>query len=284
MRKTSLGKNKFLMEFDDILDFTSYAVDGPAKGFSRDDSRERIHFTGGTWYDAVHQATTGNPELVKSFFEGVNVLTAMIDSEKSGEIRDVTGEYFDVADFLSGEPEVFRREDYVDHRQVVPVYASFSMACHISKEIIRNRGCGIIALCDELCKSGFIVDLHLVHGAESGVWDNFKGKYYTKIKVGLDPLDLDTAAFIIANPLCLRRIWFAVLENVTGNNECGGYGSPIEYDLSEIFDSGLSGFYFTSSAHRTFKQSNYNTIDATKSHILSMIEEFKNSAEQVILG
>ena len=284
MRKTKIEKNKFLLEFDDILDYVAYAEAGPEDGHSRVNTPERNKFSGGTWEDAVKQATTGNPELVKNFFDGVNVLTAMISEEKVGEIRDVTGEYFDVSDFLSGEPEVFRRDDYSDHRQVVPVYASFSMSCDIKNDIIRNRGCGIIALCDELCKSGFIVDLHLVHAVRGRVWDNFEGTYYTKIKVGLDPLDLDTAAFIIANPLCLRRLFFAELENVTEMEKCGYYGSPEEYDLSEIFDSWLSGFYFTSSSHSAFRRSNYGSLDAAKGHIMNMIEEFKNNAEQVILG
>ena len=284
MKMSYLGKNKFLMEYDDILDFTSYAEGGPEDGCSRKDTPERINFAGGTWDDAVKQARTGNPELVKSFFKGVNVLSAMIESEKSGEIRDVTGEYFDVADFLSGEPEVFRREEFIERRQVVPVYASSAMHFEISNTVIKNRGCGIIALCDELCKSGFIVDLRMVHGVKPSFMDHFIENYYMKIKVRLDPLDLDSAAFIIANPLFLRRLYFAALERVTNSRVLGGYGCPIEYDLSEIFDSGLSGFYFTSSTHNVFRTSNYNSVEATKKHILSMIEAFKNNAEQVILG
>ena len=282
MKLSQIGNGKRLIEFDDILDAVQYAEEGPANGHSRSGSRDMVKFSGGTWEDAIKQARTGNPELVQSFFEGVNVLSAMIEQDKVGEIRDVSGEYFDVADFLSGEPEVFRREEYGEHRQVVPVYANFSMSCWVKNSTIRNRGCGIIALCDELCKSGFIVDLRLVEAC-SGNGD-FEGEFYTSIKVGLDPLDLDTAAFVIANPLCLRRLWFAVLEHATDQRYCGGYGTPQEYDLSDIFDSGLSGFYFTSSCHKVFNSDNYNTLEATKDHIMAMINEFKESAEQVILG
>ena len=282
MKKSKIDKKKILLEFDDILDFTGYAKEGPEDGWSR--AVLRNSFCGGSWEDAVTQALTGNPWLVKSFFDGVNVLNAMIEEEELGEIRDVTGEYFDVADYLAGEPEVFRRDEWGYKKQVVPVYANFGMNGGIQKYVIRNRGCGIVALCDELVRSGFIVDLRLVEGAEDHGM-SFKGyDIYTNIKVRLDPLDLDTAAFIIANPLCLRRLWFAVVEKTTNQKHCGNYGQPCEYDLSDIFESGLSGFYFTSSNHSSFNEWNYRNLNATKDHILKMIEEFKQSPEQVILG
>ena len=109
-------------------------------------------------------------------------------------------------------------------------------------------------------------------------------RYMTNISVQLDPLDLDTAAFIIANPLCLRRLWFAALEAYTEQSSCGGYGRPSEYDSKDIFDSGLSGFYFVSSLHGCYHEVNYRTVESAKTHVLSMIEKFKESAEQVILG
>ena len=271
--------NKVIQEYSSLLDFVEFAEGGPENGLSR--SKSQTEFAGGTWQDAVSQAKTGNPELVQELFNGVNIINAMIEEDRIGEIRDVTGEYFDVADFLSGEPEVFRREEFGDKRPVVPVYANFAMNCRVSNTVIRNRGCGIIALCDELAKSGFIVDLNMCKS------DEYRGKtYYTKIKVGLDPLDLDTAAFIVANPMCHRRIWFAVLERSENDRNCGSYGHPGEYDLDEIFATGLSGFYFTSSNHCLFSENieKYKTLEGTKDHIMSMVEQFKEKAEQVIFG
>ena len=268
---------KTMLYFDDILDYVEYCNAVPEKNYSK--SRTDNKWCGGTFAEAVKQATTGNPDLVKDFFDGVNIIQAMIEEEKNGEIRDVTGEYFDVADYLSGEPEVFRRDEYGERKPVVPVYANFSMRCDISTDVIKNRGIAITALCDELSKSGFIVDLNVVHAV------SYSGKYYyTKIKLQNDPLDIDTLAFCVANPMCLRRLWFALLENVTNDRSCGGYGSPREYDLQEIFDTGLSGFYFTSSGHNVFRSGNYSSLENAKTHVLAMIEKFKDSAEQVILG
>lgn len=272
--------SKVVQEYSSLLDFVEYAEANPHRNGSEShkNTDDMINFCGGTWEDAVSQAKTGNPELVQELFNGVNIINAMIEQERIGEIRDVTGEYFDVADFLFGEPEVFRREEYGDKRQVVPVYANFAMNASISNTVIRNRGCGIIALCDELAKSGFIVDLNMVKS------DDYGTKYYTKIKVAIDPLDLDTAAFIVANPMCHRRLWFSILERSEGKANCGTYGRPGEYDLDEIFATGLSGFYFTSSNHRIFDSNNYKTLESTKNHIVSMVEKFKEKAEQVILG
>ena len=273
--------NKVIQEYSSLMDFVEYAEGSPfgKESRSHNNSAEKVRFSGGTWEDAVKQAKTGNPELVTELFNGVNIINAMIEEDRIGEIRDVTGEYFDVADFLSGEPEVFRREEFGDKRPVVPVYANFAMHSGISNTTIRNRGCGIIALCDELAKSGFIVDLNMCKS------DSYNGKvYYTKINVQLDPLDLDTAAFIVANPMCHRRIWFAVLERSEHDPYCGSYGFPGEYDLDEIFATGLSGFYFVSSNHDLFDSCYWSSLKRTKDHIMDMVEQFKEKAEQVILG
>ena len=265
--------------FEDVIEYAEYADTVPASNYSKMNNNNK--FCGGTYREAMKQAVTGNPDLVKSLFEGVNVLVAMIEEEKIGEIRDVAGEYFDVADHLSGEPEVFRRDEFGYQKPVVPIYASFSMNSGISTSTIMNRGCAIVALADELNKTGFIIDLNMVHAVR------YNGHmYYTKIKLRNDPIDLDAMAFIVANPLCLRRLWFSILELYAGNSSCADdcYGRPEEYDLSEIFATGLSGFYFTSSNHDIFESRNYSSLDSAKAHILGMVEQFKSSASQIILG
>jgi hypothetical protein len=274
--------NKIIQEYSSLLDFVEYAEGSPfTDGQSRDNSEDFVNFSGGTWQDAVSQAKTGNPELVQSMFDGISIINSMIQEETIGEMRDVTGEYFDVADYLSGEPEVFRREEYVDLRPVVPVYANFAMNCAVSNTEIKNRGCGIIALCDELVRGGYIVDLNMCESVELG--DNV---HYTKIKVSLDPLDLDSAAFIVANPLCVRRLSFAVLERSEDSPNCGSYGCPGEYDLDEISTTSLSGFYFTSSNHPLFGKNikRYKTLKGTKEHICEMIEEYKTTPTKLVMG
>lgn len=273
------SNRKISVKFENSLEFSEYANAVPANNWSK--IRDDYSWCGGSFEDAMEQVKHGNPNRVKKLFDGLNVIEALINEEKVGEIRDVTGEYFDVADFLSGEPEVFRRDEIGQQKPVVPVYVNFGMLGDISPDIIENRGCAIVALVDELQSSGFIVDLRIVKATKYD-YDHV----YADIKVMTNPVDLDEIAFLIANPLTQRRLWFACLEHIYEVSNCrdNGYGSSIEYDLNDIFESGLSGFYFTSSSHRIFSESNYITLEAAKAHILEMVEQFKSSASQIILG
>lgn len=276
MNHRRVRKDMELYEFSDILDFVEYTSAVPETNYSKQfHGKDDRSFYGGSFAEAVTQGKTGNPELVHSISYGVGAISAMLETERIGEVRDVTGEYFDVADFLSGEPEVFRREEFVDRKPVVPVYANFCVDSGVSAKCIRNRGCSIVALCDELSRSGFIVDLHLVHCAE---YDDMK--YCTNIALQNDPLDLDTVAFVMANPLCLRRQWFAALERYTGEDNCGVYGRPREYEVDEV----SSGFLFVSSRHNEFSSRCYETLEAAKNHVLGMIEQYKAFPDRVIFG
>lgn len=263
--------------FDNTLEYAEFSEKCPEASEAKEPGD--IEWHGGTWEDAVKQVRTGNPELVKRLFDGANIVNALIESDKNGEIRDVTGEYFDVADYLSGEPEVFRRQEFDGKRQVVPVWVNFGMLSDVKPEIIVNRGCAIVSLVDELQNNGFIVDLRVVKGT-----DHYDlGRIYADIKVRTDPVDLDELAFLIANPLNLRRIWFGCISS-WHPEVCWEMGKTIEYDLDELFDSGLSGFYFVGSSHNIFNKRNYSSLENATKHICNMIDKFKESAAQVIFG
>ena len=58
-------KNKVVLQFDDILEYVEYANAVPESNYSK--SRTDNDWCGGTFADAVKQATTGNPDFVKDF-------------------------------------------------------------------------------------------------------------------------------------------------------------------------------------------------------------------------
>lgn len=267
-------------KFDGVGAYAESAIAGPSDGYSRDNSEDRIRFSGGTWEEAVSQAQTGNPELVQEIAFGSAKISEMLHADSIGWMRDVTGDFFDVADYLSGELEVFRRQEFVEQKPVIPVYASFSMRCDISNKVIKNRGCAIVALCDDLQKAGYIVDLRLVHCVEYG------GKrHFTNIKIKNDPLDLDAVAFVLANPLCLRRVYFAFLENVEKSSFCGEYGCPMDINKSDMeFDEGQTGFFFGSSQHCAFNKTNFLSLERSKEHIANMLEEMQDNPGKLIYG
>lgn len=262
-------------EFEGVGAYAEFAIAGPSDGRSRDNSKYNIRFSGGTWEEAVSQAQIGNPELVQEIAFGTSQISEILYAGSLGWMRDVTGDFFDVADYLSGEPEVFRRQEFVEQKPVIPVYANFSMRYNIPNEIIKNRGCAIVALCDELQKAGYIVDLRLVHCAE------YRGKRRViNIKIANDPLDLDAVAFVLANPLCLRRVYLAFLENVEKNSDCGSYWRPADME----FDEGQTGFFFGSSRHCSFSLGNFTSLERAKDHISSMLDEMQNNPGKLIYG
>jgi hypothetical protein len=270
--------SEMFVDFENILEFANFANEIPDTNYSKD--RDDEEWCGGTFEDAMTQAKTGNPELCNKLFDDVRVLEALIEEDKIGEIRDVTGEYFDVGDVISGEPECWRRDEYGEQKPVIPIYASFGMNAGISPETIFHRGAAIVAMIDELESNGFTVDLYLEKGT---TYRNVTYHYFIKVKT--DPIDLDTVAFILANPLCQRRLSFAVLEKLTEEDYCSGYGVSKNLPSERILqDTDLSGFYFCCSNAIQFREKNYSTLEAAKDHILKMLEDFKNNAAQVIIG
>ena len=270
--------DKVFTHFDGLLEYAEYADGVPVFNYSKDNNDNDWH--GGTFEDAMNQARTGNPELVKSLFDDIQILEGLLEEGDTDTIRDVTGDYFDVGEVISGEPECWRREEYALQKPVIPVFASFSMSCGIRNKIIKNRGAAIIALVDALEKQGFIVDLHLEASRRyEGV------TYYDSIKIKTDPIDLDSMAFILANPLCLRRLNLAVLERILSHSNPPGHGMPMNYDTSKILaDKDLSGFYLTCSNNDHFDESNYKNLNAAKDHIIKMMESFRENPNQIIIG
>lgn len=276
MKKKCLSKKEFLFEFDSVSDFVEYSSQGPENGTSR--AKYRTETAGGTWEQALEQAITGNPELVQEIAYGVGKIDGMIGKDTPGWIRDVTGDFFDVADFLSGEPEVFRREELNEKKMVVPVFANFSMSHRISNEAIKNRGCAIIALVDELQRAGFIAELSLVFGSL------YRNVYrYIKINISQDPVDLDAAAFVLANPMCLRRVYLAFLERECKKSDCGGYGSPVEFPVSRIIETAeFGGINFGSSSSGYFDERDYCDLETSKDHVETILTELSRNPGKVV--
>lgn len=276
MKKTCLSDKEILFEFDSVADFVEYSSKGPENGTSRTEYLTKE--VGGTWEQALEQAATGNPELVQEIAYGVGKIEGMIEKDTPGWIRDVTGDFFDVADFLSGEPEVFRREELNEKKMVVPVYANFSMSSRISNYVIKNRGCAIIALVDELQRSGFVAELSLVFGSRyNGV------ERYIKINISQDPVDLDAAAFVLANPMCLRRVYLAFLERECKRSDCGGYGSPVEFPVLRTIETAeLGGINFGSSRSGCFDRRDYCDLETAKDHVETLITEFAKNPGKLV--
>lgn len=224
-------------EFPSLKEFARYADMVPAENFSRTNSENK--WAGGTFADALRQAEYGNSNFASPFVTELTELERIFLTEHEYDVRDITGEYFDVGDFLSGEPEYFFARMLEEQKPIMTIAANIGMNWLQTPALIRRRGCAILALADQLLTRGFQITMKLV---ESFVFEGKKIVF--SIQIHQSPLELNDAVFVLANPLCLRRLGFAVLERVMHRSNCEGYGCPEDFSVNELFSDDECGFYF----------------------------------------
>jgi hypothetical protein len=239
-------------EFYSIAEFAEYANRTPANAYSR--TYEKDSFCPSDFDTALQDATTGNPEYVRDIFAGAEVMSQDVSDEISGYHRDVEGQFFDVADVMSGEPEHWWAEDHAPARKVIRITAMIGMSCNAETSDINNRGAAIVSLCDEFQKQGAIVELTLV----KAVIYNGR-KYIATIHVPTNPLDIDAVAFAVANPAANRRLGFAYLEVESGKRNCLSYGQT-----TSCVEDGQD-FIFPPIMHHG---GNWLTLDTAKRRVL----------------
>lgn len=261
-----MKKKVIKKEFASAAEFAAYANTVPVSCHSRESSAERDEWAGGSFEDAVHYATYGNPEYVKQLFDGVSMMQHDVEEAASAYVRDVEGQFFDVADVMSGEPEHWWREDSQPSRKVIRIWVSIVHSSSCSTSEIINRGAAIVALCDALQKDGCIVEVQCVWGSQFNPRTR-RGSgpvHQAVITPSNTPLDIDELAYLIANPTSNRRLAFAFLEKETKTADCGGYGP-----IAEVY--GDEDFIFPTireslKSWRTIDQARRNIMDAIERH------------------
>lgn len=229
---------------------------------------------GGTFKHALELAKYGDKTNAQNIYEG---LVKLRDADKYAEasryVKDVAGEYYDVGEYLAGEPECFFAERGEPARPVVEVVASVSMSSRISAESIRNRGAAIVALCDALDEDGYSVDLQIVFGA-FGLPLEYGIRMYCYLHLATDPIDLDAVGFVLANASFQRRLMFAVMEKATGKRSLDRwqYGTPCDIQPK------AGQVYFCSSRHGEFNSHNYATPKSAAEHIRTALTDFDGTA------
>lgn len=193
-------------EFGSTFELVKVAKTAPATCIGKDNSEYKIDFYGGTWEEAIEQAEIGNPELITDI---ISVIPKADEPPYNNFSRDVTGDFFDVGDFLSGEPECCWSSDTEQKREAVNIIVNIGFPESAPADGIKRRGGAIVGLIDNMQKRGYIVNLSVcILGIDYGK----KGQYEpTLIKIHVDtrPVDIASIAYMIANPLFLRRIIFA---------------------------------------------------------------------------
>lgn len=147
--------------------------------------------------------------------------------EKAVYNWDVTGEFFDVATVLTGNPECWMSSVLESSVRCIDICVSIAVSSGVNADTIMRRGAAICALVDTLDYQRIRTSLswndYISH-------DNHKFSMTTQLKAHEQPLDMDRVAFGMAHPASLRRTVFSFMETTPDMACCvkGSYGRPLD--------------------------------------------------------
>ncbi|QBN17792.1 DUF7192 family protein [Flavobacterium nackdongense] len=229
--------NKHLI-FDDLYDFQSYA-------FRQSNARIRssrgyaTSWSGGLdWKESKKLALTGWQDglvEVDKFQARVNeLITSKIIRHKP--VYAVAGNYIDIGNYLSNDPECFITKEYDENNQqgkIITIVCSISFSAGISPEIIIQRGAMICALVDAIEYAGYRAEVVCNDASSNSPWDrdgNNKEVGWFEIDVTIkkanQPLNRIELAFCLAHPAMLRKLMFSIAEIEGWSDYATNYGYP----------------------------------------------------------
>jgi len=227
----------------------AYTVD-PERRSSRREGREKFTRTS-SWEEALGLAENGWQEgeaRVKSISQRIE--TAVLPGIEREDVNfDVEGMGFDIARFVEGEPEHWLRieETTLDaHHKHVRVVYNCSASAGVKSEVIEARGAAAAALIEALEYAGVRVELVVVWAVSGRYFEGPRGAPLVmqtiRVKPYDQPLDLARIAFACAHPSMLRRIGFALTEQLpsayleqVGPDAAYGYPAAAPHDEGDIY-------------------------------------------------
>jgi len=229
--------NKHLI-FDDLYDFQNYA-------FRQSNARIRSSrgyansWSGGLdWKDSKKLALTGwQNGLVEidKFQARVNeVITSKIVRHQP--VYAVAGNYIDIGNYLSNDPECFIAKVYDESNQkgkIITIVCSISFSAAISPATIIQRGAMICALIDAIEYAGYRAEVVCNEASSSTYWNrdgnNKEAGWFeidVTVKKASHPLNRIELAFCLAHPAMLRRMMFSIAEIEGWSDYRTNYGYP----------------------------------------------------------
>lgn len=270
--------NAIRYHFDDLIDMTEWLISPEIAQPSWESHQPQdASFCKMTWDEAVNQALYGEAKQAKHFAGLVDKVSSMLHTDMPSLTHDVQGEMIDVGAYLSGEPECFIRKLPRPAPKCIPITVDMSFVWRTNAKIIENRAAAIVALVDEMQRSGMAVDFvvrKLTEGCDG------KTDLVIDVDIPCRPVDINTVSFVCSTAF-QRRFSFAVLEHYVGHNrpDGGGYsrGIPLERPAEP-------GFLFVGSYDGEFNDSDWATLESSKNHILDMVEKWNEDNSKIIVG
>jgi len=232
MEIKEIEQGKFEIEFENFMEVAEYCDND---GNSHSCTYTRSDFCRDSFDEAVKMLTSGWKDGVKEIDKLSTRITRTIPTKDdfAYEIEhDVVGDYIDMGRYMTGEPECFGRIDILPlPKETINILVNMAVAWHIKQDIIYNRGAAITTLIEKL-RRRYHVTLQFMHYAERSYGANPNNVKSIKMIFNMDldnEFSRDLIAFYSANSAFVRRIAFRIMEKITKQQECGGYGTCVPY-------------------------------------------------------
>lgn len=180
------------------------------------DRRNRQFNSTDTLGEAIGLARHGWPEGTARIVRGLESLAATEDGRNQTAPSwgyDVAGEFPDVGAYCAGVPEYMITSEAHDMHGNIPVarvFVDHCPHCGITPREIENYGVAILSYLSALQAAGYGVEL-VLYGT-LWVHDERRWQWSVSICDPSSPLDIDRAAYALANADFFRRVVFATWE------------------------------------------------------------------------
>jgi hypothetical protein len=201
------------------------------------------HGFGGTVQRALHGWDEGEravKTISKALFDKI-----ALHVEREYPVMDVEGAEIDIALFLDGEPECWRRMESVTQenagRRIIKLVLNMSTSAGVSSASMMAKGAAVTALAELLEFAGHGVEIVVTDGMSGWGDGAFQAFNFITIKHADQPMDVNRMAVALAHPGMLRRLGFSVMEHWPLDVQRaigvgGGYGMPTDVEKEEQGD------------------------------------------------
>lgn len=225
-----MNRELYVQRFDSWGSFVDFATNRIRKTTFESSRTGSPSWTGtADITEAVNLASNGWSEGSSKANKLSNALVDRIASMVEAPFiqYDVTGSDFDVAAYLTGEPEHwYTLESKLENRdgKVFKIVFNGSVSAGVDTNVITAKGAAVSALVQILEITGNKTEIELVYTAQ-GYGQPFET--IIPLKAAGQPLDLDRVIFALAHPSNFRRLVFSCWEGCLEFESYGtGYGSP----------------------------------------------------------
>lgn len=193
---------------------------------------------GVSFEDAKRRCVEGDLSLVGKATEIADRVSAdaLREVSRMGYQAHYSGSRVNVPAYLSGQARcMVRRVKRKRETRDVSIYVNLSLSAGVTSEQAMARGCTILGLIEALRAMQVHVELYLTEDCTY-----YHGEaFFMAMHIDSNPLDMSTAAFMLAHPAFVREVVFGYMKAVVG--ETWGQWTPSTdvglarqlYDLSD---------------------------------------------------